>query len=331
MISFNIRSIAVISLCALSAACGGGGGGGSGPAGISYTGSTSPAVLTATSSGGMLNNAYSGGNSGAVIGGVTAGLNGSGGQIQPRSRILSQSLLRFSDQVVNRMPAAHGASATVTTLPADSVAGTCGGSATVSGSYDDASGGLTLNTTFSNYCEESTTLNGAVTFSGHALQDAQNNINVSDLSITLSNLTVSYPGDSFTADGTLAIAPQQGFSFIDSNVILTMAMLLKDNTTQKVYKMESYQESVSDSSTYYDISIAGRFYDPDEGYIDLSTPTAFRISVGDEWPSSGVFKAVGDHSSASLTALNNASYQLDVDTDNDGVTDFTATGLWGSL
>jgi hypothetical protein len=45
----------------------------------------------------------------------------------------------------------------------------------------------------------------------------------------------------------------------------------------------------------------------------------------------GKLKGTGNGSSATLTALDNTTYQLDVDTDNNGTPESTTTGLWVDL
>ena len=166
------------------------------------------------------------------------------------------------------------------------------------------------------------------------MADSQNNINISSIAITLANLTAAYRGDSFTADGTLSIAPQAGHTYIDNGILLTVDMLFKDNATTKVYKLENF--AISRTTTigtvpFDDITITGRYYDPDEGYIDLSTPSTLRVINNGEWPSSGSLRGTGNNSSAILSEQSNTTYQLDVDTDGNGSVDFTENGLWTNL
>lgn len=330
----TIYGMMTMIIVALFTGCGGGGGGGS--AGIAYTGSTAPATLTQSNSGTLISGSYLGGNSGVIMGGVTASLtNDSTGTHRPRGIMLSQALTKFvRHSNINGLLSETDVNAAVTNIPASTLNGTCGGTVTTSGTYNDVNGDLSLSASFSGYCEDETTLNGSMSITGQAVADAQSNINISNIAITLSNLTVSYTGDSFTADGSMTIAPQQGFTYIDTNVVLTLTMLFKDNTTSKVYKLENFQASVTSTigaSSYDDISISGRYYDPDEGYIDLSTPATLRANLGDEWPSSGSLRATGNNCSATITALSNTAYQLDVDTDNNGSADYTETGLWSAL
>jgi len=328
-----VSVITTVCLSVLISGCGSGGGESSG---LTYTGSTSPAMLTSSNSASLVGGAYTGGNSG-IISGVTAGLanHNFGASRRPRSLVLADVLLKFVHLTsVDDTLARPETAATVNNIPGSTLHGNCGGTATVNGSYDDGDRALSLTANLSNYCQNGTTLNGTVGASGLAVADAQNKINISSISITLARLTASYGGDSFTADGSMTIAPQAGYTYIANNRVLTIDMLIKDNATAKVFKLENFMISESlntGTSSYADITIAGRYYAPDGGYIDLSTPIIIRVMAGDDWPSSGSLRGTGNNSSATLTALDNNAYRFDVDTDNNGTADYTENALWGNL
>jgi len=328
---------AILAACLLAQISGCGSGADSGTSGLTYTGSTSPATLTSSNSAILVGGAYTGGNSGILIGGLTAGLTNYevGTSRRPRSLVLSDALLTFVHLTsVDDTLARPEITATVNNIPSSTLHGNCGGTATVNGSYDDGDKTLSITANLGNYCQDGTTLNGTVGASGQAVVDAQNNINISSISITLAQLSASYSGDSFTADGSMTIVPQSGYTYIADNDILTIDMLFKDNATAKVFKLENFTISESlttGTSSYADMTITGRYYAPDEGYIDLSTPTAIRVMVGDNWPSSGSLRGTGNNSSATLTALDNNAYRIDVDTDNNGTPDYTENALWVDL
>lgn len=338
-----MRSIArncihvVSALCLFSLVSGCGDGGGSGASGLSYTGSTSAATLTPTNSASLLGGAYTGGNSGIIIGDVTAGLThyDYGASRRPRTLVLAEALIKFAHlAAVDDTLARPETAATVTNIPGSSLNGNCGGTATVDGSYDDVGKTISISAILNNYCQDGTTLNGTVGASGLAVADAQNNIKISSITITLAKLSAGYGGDSFTADGTMSIAPQAGSTYIDNDIVLTIDMLFKDNATTKVYKLENYRIAQSSSigtASYENITINGRYYDPDEGYVDLSTPTTIRIINNDQWPSSGSLRGTGNSSSATITAQSNTTYQLDVDSDGNGSVDSTESGLWTNI
>ncbi len=330
-----VYTIFTACLFALISGCGSGDGNAS--SSLTYTGSTTPATLTPGNSATLVGGAYTGGNSGIIIGGVTAGLTNYdfGASRRPRSLVLSDTLLKFVHlTTVDDTLARPETAATVNNIPGSTLHGNCGGTATVNGSYDDGNKTLSLTANLDNYCQDGTTLNGTVGASGQAVADAQNNINISSISITLARLTATYGGDSFTADGTMTIAPQAGYTYIANDSILSINMLFKDNATAKVFKLENFKISESQTTgaaPYVDMTITGRYYAPDEGYIDLTTPTTIHVMGGDDWPSSGSLRGIGNNGSATLTALDNNAYRLDVDSDNNGTADYTENDLWGNL
>ena len=324
----------IAALGLLSSISGCGNGGGNGASALSYTGTVSPATLTAANSPTLLGGAYTGGNSGIIIGKVTAGLTqyDYGASRRPRTIVMSAALIKFIQlTAVDDVLARPETAATITNIPDSIINGNCGGTAAVNGSYDDADGTLSLSATLNGYCEGGTTLDGTVGASGQAVADSQNNINISSITVTLAKLTAIYSDDSFTADGTMNIAPQPGHTYIGDDILITINMVLKDNATTKVYKLEDF--AISESATigavsYDDLTINGRFYDPDEGFIDLSTPGPIRIMNNAQWPSSGSLRGTGNNSSATITAQSNTTYRLDVDTDGNGSVDSIENGLW---
>lgn len=328
-----VKVISALFLSTLISACGGGGGGSSG---ISYTGSVTPASLTSTNSATLLSGAYAGGNTAAIIGGIgtAASLTNTtyDAPRRPRSLALSETLIKFVSLSATVDTPDMTSAAAVNTIPTNTINGNCGGTATINGSYNDVGGSFSMTASFNAYCQDDTTLNGAIAASGNAVTNSSSGFSIANISITVSNLAASLTsGDSFTADGNLSIVPQSGYTTIATNSVITIDMLFEDNTTSKTYKLANYKISQTATLSYNDIVITGRYYDPDEGYLDLSTPVTIHVVSTDLWPSSGGLSGAGDNSSATITALDNITYQLDVDTDNNGTSNYTTTGLWSAL
>jgi len=112
---------------------------------------------------------------------------------------------------------------------------------------------------------------------------------------------------------------------------VTLDCVLRDDATQAAYKLQNYVIALTNGSGYVDAAISGRYYDPVQGYLDISTPTPLRIAGTDYWPTSGVLHAAGNNDAASFTALSNTTYQLDIDSNGDGTPDITTTGAWSNL
>jgi hypothetical protein len=282
------------------AACGGGGGGG----GIQYTGLTTPADIDNTNAATIAALATTVGTVGVEGGliGATAPDGTTPGGTQ------SDSTLGIITRTV--VAAYHPTSGSVAPLSTDvaplavdsgTIAGSCGGSMSYTLNYDSTAYPVPFDGTFtfSQYCE------GGVAVTA---------------SISLTN------GLGYTGYLTFNLSSNE--------------MLSQDQANDKVYKAENFMASFT---VYYSgltitsitVGSSGRFYHPDYGYVIFTTPTALTYFGTDIWPSSGSLTIVEDSTppvdSATITALSNTQYQLDIDYGNDGGIDETSTGNWADL
>ena len=314
----------------------GGGGGGGGDttvggdeestAGISYTGVTSPAVIDDGNAKALSTGAYQGGQIGAATG-LSAIQTATSEHIgRPRTLKVAQALedsLRRVDLMSRSGGVFLGAIYTVS----DTVDGDCGGSGSYTISVDDQTGEFSGNFAYSSYCNEGVIISGDASFSG------QLDINTGDLltfTFSFDNLTSTSGADSFTLDGTIS------FDVTGSTATLTMTMLLRDNNTGKVYWLKDCTMALTEGEDYERFEISGYYYDPDYGYIVISTPTSFVIYDGYEWPSEGVLVVTGDtgvagdNTMARLTVLSSTTYQVEADTNGDGDYDWNSGVLYWS-
>ncbi len=78
---------------------------------------------------------------------------------------------------------------------------------------------------------------------------------------------------------------------------------------------------------------SGRYYDPDEGYVVVSTDTPFVIYDDDDGPLQGLLVITGDTGSeggrtkAWIEALSSTTFQVKADTDGDGFYDWESGDL----
>jgi len=310
--------------------CGGGGGGSgsSSTSSISYTGSTSQAVITQANGEEIAYSAYQNGGTGNSLGGVL-GIQqaGSNTTSRPRMLVLSRALRKSIDHIsLDHDQDSYNTGATVsqsTTIP-----GGCGGNATYSISIDDVTYDFTGTFSFSAYCDEGATLSGNLTFTGQFNPDT---LVFGLITMSYDNLTVTAGNDSFTADGDMTLDPSS------TPISVTLNMVMLDNSTDKTYRAENFVMTVTDNLTSVSMTIVGRLYDPDYGYVDITTPTPLVISSGDTYPSSGVLLATGSNGSSGgpakvkLTVLSNTSYQIEIDEDGDGTYEYLDTGNWADL
>ena len=335
---------------------------------ISYDGSTEPATLTQNNSATLLAGAYEGGQASSAFGSAAALTNQSSQTPHPRTLLLSQALDDAVQAAIQHGTFTSGNAAAVVDI-SNQLTGTCGGKMDYSGTLNEETREFYINLSFDNYCDGSTTINGSATASGQTDTNAfdldmfnDTSLAPNPYSISFDGLTVSYTGSSFSASGYALITKTDEFDQDENDIdpstepvnpnntpdsddnaasdenpdvggttTIKLNCVIRDDATKVAYKIENFKIDLTNGSGFVDADISGRYYDPNNGYIDVSTPTLLRINGTDYWPSSGVFHAVGNNDAATFTALSNTSYQLDIDSDNNGTVDITTTGSWSSL
>jgi hypothetical protein len=188
----------------------------------------------------------------------------------------------------------------------DPIPGSCGGNFSYSITINEATGAFSGTLTFNSYCEEGVIISGSVIFSGLV------NVNTSELITFLFDfnaLTVNLNGDSATLDGTFS-----------TNVVagtITINLLVQENNKVHEYENTVLTETVGGAFSL--TTITGRYFHPDYGYLDITTPTPFKTYEADQNPSEGILLLVGaSNTKTRLTAINNTGFVVEVDTNGDG-------------
>ena len=322
----SILSAFLLSMCLFSCS-GGGGGGGGGSVGISYTGVTTLAVIDESNAVDLATGAYQGGNTGGTAGVLGAEQTGeSEDTSSPRTLKVSRALedaLRRVDLMSRSGSIAAGAMQEET----GTVDGDCGGRASYTIRVDDVTGEFSGSFNFNNYCSYGVRLSGRATFSG----DVDLNTGyIETFDFSFNTLTCTSGSDSFTLDGDISCDVNA------SSMSVSMDMLLKDNSTGKVYWARDCTMTWTDGAGYMAFEWSGRYYDPDHGYITVSTNTAFVIYDGDYWPTEGVLVirghtgTAGGRTKARLHVLSSTTFHVEVDTDGDGSYDWDSGDLYWS-
>lgn len=331
--TLSVKHLGLAVLLAISfTACGGGGGGSDGegtPPTISYTGLTTQAAIDENNAEDLSAGAYQGGQIGDVFSSVGAIQALEPGPVsQPRmlkvAQVLEDSLHKVD------LTSSFGATM-VGAITTDSgiIDGNCGGNASFTIRVDDQSGNFSGSLTFNKYCQDGATISGAVSYAGTI------NVNtdeLSEFSFSFDNLAADSGSDAYTLNGDIS------FVTTFSDATMTMAMLLKDHNTGKVFKFEDYIISIAGSSSHEAFEVYGKYFDPDYGVVSITTNKPFRIESGSEWPSEGILVVTGKSgiaggsSMARLTALSSANYQVEADTTGDGTYDWNSGTLnWSDL
>lgn len=299
--------------------CGGGGGGGGGASsGIAYSGITSQAIIDQTNATDIAEGAYTGGK----IGGSSIGSVGSVQEIDvdhPRYLYLARAMEEAIRKIDVHAPPGVVESGAIVSENGN-FTGDCGGNASYAVQLDNLTGDFSGNINFNSFCSEGTTLSGAATFSGTYNIPADQ---FNQFTFTFDSLTATLGTDSFTFNGSLAYVFQSSTS-----VTATMEMHLRDNATGKVYWVNNYAMAISEGPGYIQFEVSGRFYDPDYGYVELSTPTPFHINSGQSWPSQGVMILTGKNGTkARLTVNSAATFVVEWDADGNGSYEGTSGNL----
>jgi hypothetical protein len=326
MHKFNKISLlgVVLVLSGILTACGGGGGG---SAGLSYTGVTTAAVISNSNAETLALESFTSGTDAsstqaaastvAVVNATSrkpdAGLLAS--RLFRSTRIASQELLTTS---------AGSGPRTLVSIQREMtpLSGSCGGSSLGSLTIDDVTSDVYASIVFSKYCEGGVTLSGSMDFS-LILDTASTDYGL--MTMNYNNVRVSDGVENVAMSGSMS------FDLMASDPTVTINLLMQD-PAGKVYKMQNFVITmVSDIDTtgeYLDVSMEGRLYDPDYGYVDLSTTLPMRVYMTDDWPSSGVYVLTGEGGATVTLTASPSGYLADVDLDGDSTVDNTLTGNW---
>jgi hypothetical protein len=308
----------------------GGGSGGSSP-GLTYSGATNQAVVTADNSQALVVNAMDAGAGGAGISGI-AGLDTVNHGQDATGRPLFLGLAVVMESAIARMDrqsAAEQNPASAVESDADTYPGSCGGSYSYNIQVDTDSGVFSGNLSFNGFCEEGITLNGSASFSGVVNVTLRQ---VETCTVSFNSLTGTSGSGSVTMGGQVYLAVSGAATMI------TMDMMVRDNGDGRVCKIENYQMDIADHGAYSVIVVNGRYYDPDYGYVDLETTSALVVDDDDDYPRigqlilTGANGAAGGPTAARLTALSETQCRVEADTDGDGIYDYDSGAvLWTDL
>ena len=305
----------------LFTACGGGGGGGGsddsgGTLSLSYTGSTLKVVVDESNAVEVTSEAVNGGIRGTVFDGL-ASLTGSTDTSETtRNNSFSTAILLQNaiSQLRDSSSSSIGPGKAVYTKQ-ETVNGSCGGYATGRLQIDDVSGSFSGNLSFVSYCDSDVYIDGDADFSG-TIDLATDEY--ASLIIRFDYLESRDTSGSCVFDGSIQMVAQA------SSITLTMDMYLQDGSSGDVFWINNYQMQVVHYDSFMSVTVSGNFYDPDYGYVTLSTQQVLIIDDYTMTPRSGILIAGGENgsaggpTSAKLTCYPSALFQVEADTDGDG-------------
>jgi len=202
----------------------------------------------------------------------------------------------------------------------ETISGNCGGTAKINSSSE-----TNVEITFSNFCDTDEFNTSGAKFSGKMSMSISGNDSRFQMSMALTNFSVVGKSNNVAVDMLMAGSMTMVVTS-DETFSLTMTLVTQDNLTSQVSKSENFKIFLSGGDT---ITISGRMYDPEHGFVDLTTESPIKLnSVGEI--TSGELKATGLDSSATL-AFEDDTFILSVDEDDDGTAESTETGTLESL
>lgn len=326
-------SLLLFLVVVLSLAACGGGGGHDGIAIVDpapyYTGVKTAAVVSASNAEELAAGAYAGGELGTafVMQKTPAGKAVAERRAVPvrqAARVINTSLRRMKiPQRARKQLAAPVAKETrhtrsaKTTSKAETfqVYGDYGGYATYSIDLNESNRTFSGSVVYVDYASGGLTLSGRTDILGTFDENYQG----------FTRLTLSFKELSMTVNGvgsTLIGSLSWGYTPATSGESLTINMVLVANG--KTFWFNDYRLANTYGASYLTQTLTGRYYDPESGYVDLSTPTAMVIYYGQSWPSSGSVKCSGGQGAWVGMDFQPQSYSVSADFDNDLAVDWQA-------
>ena len=188
--------------------------------------------------------------------------------------------------------------------------GDCGGRLSYSIDFTYESRVFNGRFSFENYCDHGITLAGETDIDGTYRVDT-------------GDFTTAHFSFADLADGTITLDGEISIDFLHPPMTATLSVHSKDIASGQVYWLKDYSMNITEFAGYMEIEIFGTFYHPDYGFVNLTTTEPFIVHHEDDWPTSGLFVIQGEkNTKAELSALDQLTCSIAVDTDGDGVFDW---------
>jgi hypothetical protein len=306
MVKRNLLNIIALSSIALSVFISGCGSSNDGS--MQYTGNKNQATITADNAQSISEDVLvSSIDSKDLTPDVSGMTKGTGSLAGPRP-------CKLTSDVINLLKDAYDPSAksSGTSESSDTVSGSCGGQLTYHRVLNIASGEFEISLDYSRYCDGEFSIDGKMEASGKL--ELLNGTNIVHYTMNVSFSRLAMTDDesvSRTLDGTIDM------DGTETEYHLAVDIVEKDNNTDKTYWMNDFTIDVTFTllTLTTTLDIQGRYYDYDNGYVDVNTSRTISIFGN---PRSGELTIEGSHNSSSILICASAYYTVQADTDGDG-------------
>ena len=334
------------------AACGGGGSDGTPNTGANsapafppqtplvYSGATTAASLTATTSGTIASNVIGAGNTVSATGLVTgvSMQSQSGGAIDPQPTGISGLSRRLGSALREATPRLPASDALTGAAVDSTTACSGGGSVRMFGNTSDSTGTGTVNIHYLACRIGMDTINGPSTLRIDSRSGGATGL-ITDSTLTFVRVAFTGPGIDTELTGTLRAQVVETSS--SATETLTQNMVMQNNITGRMLQTQNLRVvNVYDdiaSPSFMTQAISGRLFDSVAGYVDVATntvpftspwgPLYFSV-VSQSFPDWGEIVLTGATGRVRVTSLGNALAKVEVDPDGDGTYDQSARMRW---
>lgn len=193
--------------------------------------------------------------------------------------------------------------------------GDAGGYASFTLDVNDSTGSFSGTVDYNSYASQGITISGTAKILG-TLDATRQEIN--NITISFDNLSMSGSTLSVTLVGSLAWT----YNYSTSSDTLNMNVVLIDKSDSKTYWFNNYEIATTYGDGYLTQTLSGRFYAPDNGFVDLSTQQSLVANYGNSWPSQGTLKFSGTSGTWITLTFLARTLSIAADTDGNGVVEW---------
>ncbi|BCS52021.1 hypothetical protein [Geobacter sp. SVR] len=290
---------ASLSFLVLLAGCGGSGG-----EITAYKGITTQATVTTSNAKALSADAFSG----SQMASAATGLAKETGDSSERTLLVQETAVILHKSVAALFEAPKASGKAVAAMVQNTVNG-YSGTYSYSVSVEQSTGACSGTVSYSHFRANSsstTTLSGSMSFMGQYNQSTES---FSSLTISMNNLSSTAGSRSAGMSGTMS------YSFSGTTEIVTATLVLADNISGLTYWLRDFTLTMNGVS----LTVTGTYYDPNYGFVVISTVTPLQASVIDATPASGQLRFTGSNGTkARLTFLGNGSSSVEADTTGSG-------------
>jgi hypothetical protein len=320
--------LAAAAVALVLSACSGGGGDAVKTATLvnpepSYRGTTTQAAVSGTNAEALA----LGGFTGTKIGGAirtarTAGTLTRGDALVPQLAVAIKKSVRrmglpgIARQRLQARQPSRGAAAPAR-VATHQVNGDGGGYASFTLDVNDATGSFSGSVDFHDYSSKGLVIAGNSAILGTFDMNTQE---FSRLTLSFNALSMHSTGIDVTLIGSLS----WGFNLPTSSENLTMNMILLDRSDSKTYWFRNYEIATVYNNGFLTQNFSGRYYDPDHGYVDITTMNLLVADYGKTWPTSGSLRLSGRLGSQVSITFSPYKLAMAADTDGNGTADWQA-------